>query len=169
MEFDTIKPTNVNFKQGNIAIIVDLQENKSNFHIAVANTHLYYLETAEDVRFGQMSCLLNKLSKWQNERELAGVVLCGDLNALPDSLTIKRIYNEKILSTGLPAEIAENIDYFLSLFPEQIKLRSAYENYQFLINNQQNFSKQDKSGHPEFTYYVPNSPATLDYIFYSEK
>ena len=146
-------------------------------HILVANAHIHWDPEYADVKLIQTVMLMNELDsivmKAQGERGIGfktavpgapgiPVVMCGDLNSLPDSSVIKFLMNGKIPTDHVDLH-NRGYDGFLSRFatsvhsphgkPElvhQFNLQHVYNKKQMLCSN-----------------YTPNFKGMIDYIFYS--
>ncbi len=172
IEYDQLKPVAGNFKRGNVAIIAELRLVEEKQRVLVANTHLFYEPAAHDIRFAQISYLLSKVEQLEREKATDATFICGDLNAAPGSPAISRAYGQDPVLTNETPEVVRNVEHFAAEYPHKLKLKSAYEDYQYRINKTQTHETGGLDGklkgHPEYTCYGNDGPEMLDYIFCSE-
>ncbi|XP_074852832.1 protein angel homolog 1 isoform X1 [Carettochelys insculpta] len=73
--------------------------------LCVANTHVLYNPRRGDIKLAQMALLLAEIDKVAKtvEGNYCPVILCGDLNAVPDSPLYKFIRNGQLFYHGMPA------------------------------------------------------------------
>ena len=152
---------------GQIMILqsVDCPQN----YICVVNTHLYFSPDTPFVRNLQTMIILNVLKKTMENLDLeliqkdsgrhqVGVVLCGDLNSLPDSGVVQLLANGTLPSShpdwNSPGEK-----------PEQ----KAKKNCLKMMSYSHKFNLQSSCGSPEYTNYTEGFVGLLDYIFASKK
>ncbi|XP_042319522.1 protein angel homolog 1 isoform X1 [Sceloporus undulatus] len=73
--------------------------------LCVANTHLLYNPRRGDIKLAQMALLLAEIDKTAKmaDGSYCPVILCGDLNSVPDSPLYKFIRNGQLYYHGMPA------------------------------------------------------------------
>lgn len=78
---------------------------KATSPLCVANTHVLYNPRRGDIKLAQMALLLAEVDKVVKtvESGYCPVILCGDLNAVPDSPLYKFIRNGLLSYHGMPA------------------------------------------------------------------
>nr|XP_025037768.1 protein angel homolog 1 isoform X1 [Pelodiscus sinensis] len=96
----------------NVGLVLLLQpllpegiEQKATSPLCVANTHVLYNPRRGDIKLAQMALLLAEIDKVAKtvEGSYCPVILCGDLNAVPDSPLYKFIRNGQLFYHGMPA------------------------------------------------------------------
>ncbi|XP_020649551.3 protein angel homolog 1 isoform X1 [Pogona vitticeps] len=96
----------------NVGLVVLLQpllpENmgdKASSPLCVANTHVLYNPRRGDIKLVQMALLLAEIDKIakMTDGSYCPVILCGDLNSVPDSPLYKFIRNGQLYYHGMPA------------------------------------------------------------------
>ncbi|XP_056624401.1 protein angel homolog 1 isoform X2 [Triplophysa dalaica] len=95
----------------NVGIVLLLQpiteQGEALSPICVANTHLLFNPRRGDVKLAQLAIVLAEIDMMMKKCESQGrsceVVLCGDFNALPNSLLLKFITSGELYYLGLPA------------------------------------------------------------------
>ncbi|XP_057199537.1 protein angel homolog 1 isoform X3 [Triplophysa rosa] len=95
----------------NVGIVLLLQpiteQGEALSPICVANTHLLFNPRRGDVKLAQLAIVLAEIDVMMKTCESQGrrceVVLCGDFNALPNSLLLKFITSGQLYVFGLPA------------------------------------------------------------------
>jgi len=105
--------------------------------------------------------------------EIDGFIICGDLNAQPDSWTVKTILGWKLDLNALPDSAAkEHMKKDAERYKHEIAFSSAYEQYRPRLEGRplaDRLSIEDKAkNHPPYTNYTPDWHVTLDYIFHSD-
>lgn len=73
--------------------------------LCVANTHVLFNPRRGDIKLAQMALLLAEIDKIAKTTEGSyyPVILCGDLNSVPDSPLYKFIRNGELSYHGMPA------------------------------------------------------------------
>lgn len=73
--------------------------------LCVANTHVLYSPRRGDIKLAQMSLLLAEIDKTAKlaDGSYCPIILCGDLNSVPDSPLYKFIRNGQLYYHGMPA------------------------------------------------------------------
>ncbi|XP_073494201.1 protein angel homolog 1 [Phyllobates terribilis] len=73
--------------------------------LCVANTHLLYNPRRGDIKLAQLALLLAEVEKLSRtpDGSHCPIILCGDLNATPDSLLYQLLHNGVLSYRGLPA------------------------------------------------------------------
>lgn len=73
--------------------------------LCVANTHVLFNPRRGDIKLAQMALLLAEIDKIAKtaEGQYYPVILCGDLNSVPDSPLYKFIRNGQLSYQGMPA------------------------------------------------------------------
>lgn len=95
----------------NVGIVLLLQpiteQGEALSPICVANTHLLFNPRRGDVKLAQLAIVLAEIDMMMKKCESQGrsceVLLCGDFNALPNSLLLKFITSGELYYLGLPA------------------------------------------------------------------
>ena len=140
------------FLKGNIALVIEANLIEIDQKIIIINTHLHWNPDDEDVKLYQFMQIIEYIEE-QYDKE-ANIIICGDLNSLPESKVIDFIKTnnikhgfyknqEKIMKWN--EKISKN---------RKISLHSVY-------------SKYKKTGYPKFTNYTERFKGVLDYIFYN--
>lgn len=78
---------------------------KSVSPLCVANTHVLYNPRRGDIKLAQMALLLAEVDKTAKmaDGNYCPIILCGDLNSVPDSPLYKFIRNGQLYYHGMPA------------------------------------------------------------------
>ncbi|XP_032087846.1 protein angel homolog 1 isoform X1 [Thamnophis elegans] len=73
--------------------------------LCVANTHVLYSPRRGDIKLAQMALLLAEIDKTAKlaDGSYCHIILCGDLNSVPDSPLYKFIRNGQLYYHGMPA------------------------------------------------------------------
>lgn len=73
--------------------------------LCVVNTHLLYNPRRGDIKLAQLALLLAEVEKLSRHPDgsRCPIILCGDLNATPDSPLYQLLYNGVLNYSGLPA------------------------------------------------------------------
>lgn len=73
--------------------------------VCVANTHVLYNPRRGDIKLAQMALLLAEIDKSakMDDGNYCPIILCGDLNCVPDSPLYKFIRNGQLYYHGMPA------------------------------------------------------------------
>ncbi|XP_053139155.1 protein angel homolog 1 isoform X2 [Hemicordylus capensis] len=73
--------------------------------LCVANTHVLYNPRRGDIKLAQMALLLAEIDKTSKmaDGNYCPIILCGDLNSVPDSPLYKFIRNGQLYYHGMPA------------------------------------------------------------------
>ncbi len=122
------------------------------------------------------------MAQLAKERAAFDLILCGDLNAQPNSVALRRLYALPCLIESAARLTACQVTHFATVYPRQVKFRSAYEVYKY--KNGDKDKANDKQGtmsgcleheheaivrgHPDYTYFGPDAAETLDYILHSD-
>ncbi|XP_025912909.1 protein angel homolog 1 isoform X3 [Apteryx rowi] len=91
--------------------------------LCVANTHVLYNPRRGDVKLAQMALLLAEIDKIAKTTEGSyyPVILCGDLNSVPDSPLYKFIRNGQLSYHGMPAwKVSGQEDFSQQLHPRKL-------------------------------------------------
>nr|XP_009673958.1 PREDICTED: protein angel homolog 1 isoform X1 [Struthio camelus australis] len=91
--------------------------------LCVANTHVLYNPRRGDVKLAQMALLLAEIDKIAKTTEgsYCPVILCGDLNSVPDSPLYKFIRNGQLSYHGMPAwKVSGQEDFSQQLHPRKL-------------------------------------------------
>ncbi|NXA31749.1 ANGE1 protein, partial [Eudromia elegans] len=91
--------------------------------LCVANTHVLYNPRRGDVKLAQMALLLAEIDKIAKNAEGSyyPVILCGDLNSVPDSPLYKFIRNGQLSYHGMPAwKVSGQEDFSQQLHPRKL-------------------------------------------------
>ncbi|NXY88944.1 ANGE1 protein, partial [Alcedo cyanopectus] len=91
--------------------------------LCVANTHLLFNPRRGDIKLAQMALLLAEIDKIARNTEGSyyPVILCGDLNSLPDSPLYKFIRNGELSYHGLPAwKVSGQEEYSQQLYSRKL-------------------------------------------------
>ncbi|XP_062433164.1 protein angel homolog 1 [Rhea pennata] len=91
--------------------------------LCVANTHVLYNPRRGDVKLAQMALLLAEIDKIAKTTEGSHypVILCGDLNSVPDSPLYKFIRNGQLSYHGMPAwKVSGQEDFSQQLHPRKL-------------------------------------------------
>ncbi|XP_010214680.1 PREDICTED: protein angel homolog 1 [Tinamus guttatus] len=91
--------------------------------LCVANTHVLYNPRRGDVKLAQMALLLAEIDKIAKTAEGSyyPVILCGDLNSVPDSPLYKFIRNGQLSYHGMPAwKVSGQEDFSQQLHPRKL-------------------------------------------------
>ncbi|PRP82590.1 protein groucho-like [Planoprotostelium fungivorum] len=157
------------YKRDNVALFVKLLPkflDSKEEELCVINTHLYWDPRYPEVKFRQIQSVLKQAEMYRGER--SKIILCGDLNSLPESAVYRYITGEKLeendpeLQYGVHdwenkggIEKMERATPAIDFGPlhHNLKLSSAYATYR-------------DGREPVFTNYSQNFKGTLDYIFY---
>lgn len=83
---------------GIIAVLKPKLTNITDSQLVVANTHLLFNPSRDDIRLAQMKLFLSELETLSFEDQVSDypTILCGDLNSLPDSRIVKYITQNNI-------------------------------------------------------------------------
>ena len=142
LDMNSVTPSE-DYKKENVAIITILRHRKDKYVLCVANTHLYYSNSRDDIRTFQISCLLNEvlqmkfqINKVKNDvGNIDGFVLCGDLNATPKSQSIKFLLSGKNnASESYTGNNSDEVKNYVCSYNNSIQFKSAYEQYNARIN-----------------------------------
>uniref|UniRef100_A0A8D0HEZ0 Protein angel homolog 1 n=1 Tax=Sphenodon punctatus TaxID=8508 RepID=A0A8D0HEZ0_SPHPU len=116
----------------NVGLVLLLQpllpeglEQKTTSPLCVANTHVLYNPRRGDIKLAQIALLLAEIDKVAktNEGSYCPIILCGDLNSVPESPLYELIRNGQLYYHGMPAwEVSGQKN--LSMYPHQRKLPS---------------------------------------------
>ncbi|NXD75680.1 ANGE1 protein, partial [Halcyon senegalensis] len=91
--------------------------------LCVANTHVLFNPRRGDIKLAQMALLLAEIDKIAKTTEGSyyPVILCGDLNSVPDSPLYKFIRNGELSYHGLPAwKVSGQEDFSQQLYSRQL-------------------------------------------------
>uniref|UniRef100_K3X645 Endonuclease/exonuclease/phosphatase domain-containing protein n=1 Tax=Globisporangium ultimum (strain ATCC 200006 / CBS 805.95 / DAOM BR144) TaxID=431595 RepID=K3X645_GLOUD len=136
-------------------------------HLIVSNTHLFYREDADLIRLLQAVALVREVSKIRVD--LGGhvaLVLCGDFNAFPDTVTVRFLLDARADSTHRHWQEAPFFKWNRTLakagnenskeHPKNHRVRhGCFEHQLQLVSG---------CGIPEFTNFAGTFVGTLDYI-----
>ncbi|KAA0711544.1 Protein angel -like protein 1 [Triplophysa tibetana] len=143
----------------NVGIVLLLQpiteQGEALSPICVANTHLLFNPRRGDVKLAQLAIVLAEIDKMIKTCESQGrsceVVLCGDFNALPNSLLLKFITSGELYYLGLPAwMVSGQVDLsskfhqsriFEPLWPEKLGIN---KNCQYVVYSDPRTSGPEK-------------------------
>lgn len=139
------------YRKNNIGVIIVFKHKETQSGIIIGTAHFYWDPALEYVKFLQ-GTVFKTIGFTIKSKYSLPIILCGDLNSLPESHTIKYLTNQKLdLNPGV--EIDNEI---LSIpQPQEFLLKSAYACY-------------NENGYPKFTNYTPDFKECIDYIMYSE-
>ncbi|CAI9718258.1 Hypothetical predicted protein [Octopus vulgaris] len=125
---------------------------KSGQLLCVANTHLYFYPTADNIRLIQIAVCMKHIEHiiemYKSKGQNISLVFCGDFNSDPErgvnlfmtTGSIAADFKEWKLNGSTDSILGMNLNHFLSL--------------------------SSGCGYPVYTNYVGGFNATLDYIFY---
>ncbi|KFV12322.1 Protein angel 1, partial [Tauraco erythrolophus] len=91
--------------------------------LCVANTHMLFNPRRGDIKLAQMALLLAEIDKVAktNEGSYYPVILCGDLNSVPDSPLYKFIRNGELSYHGMPAwKVSGQEDFSQQLYSRKL-------------------------------------------------
>ncbi|XP_019374306.1 PREDICTED: protein angel homolog 1 [Gavialis gangeticus] len=86
-------------------LLAEGMEQKTASPLCVANTHMLYNPRRGDIKLAQMALLLAEIDKVVKtvEGSYCPIILCGDLNSVPDSPLYRFIRNGHLAYHGMPA------------------------------------------------------------------
>jgi len=138
----------------------------TNKNVLIANTHLFWNPDFEYVKYGQISKIINHVSK-----NYPGIplILCGDFNSTPSSNVMKYVYKKAPeITNSIKGDFQKNKKYlelFHNEFAHKMELRSAYDVYKVSkVTDYEDYA----DNHPDFTTYTHEFIGTLDYVIYSK-
>lgn len=140
------------FLKGNVALVIEARLVESEQKIIIVNTHLYWNPDDEDVKLYQFMQIIEYLEE-QYDKE-ANIIICGDLNSLPESKLIDFIKTNNMKH---------------GFYKNQEKIMKWNENISRnrKINLHSVYSRYKKTGYPKFTNYTERFKGVIDYIFYN--
>jgi len=165
-------------------------------HLLVMMAHLHHNPYHDVIKYAQMSCLINELTRISNDLiEQQGIhqkdiytVICGDLNAQPSNQVYHLIMNEEPTEQSLEQETMVRQEWlqqrkqWLPLY-EQIYERtnvsffykhiaSVYGMYHTLNDDNTAAAAAaaaaGERGHPKYTNLTDSFTNAIDYIFYDK-
>ncbi|XP_010290212.1 PREDICTED: protein angel homolog 1, partial [Phaethon lepturus] len=92
--------------------------------LCVANTHVLFNPRRGDIKLAQMALLLAEIDKIAKTTEGSyyPVILCGDLNSVPDSPLYKLIRNGELYYHGMPAwKVSGQEDFSQQLYSRKLQ------------------------------------------------
>lgn len=135
----------------NISLIARLEHRESRQEIIVGNVHVHWDPTFCDVKLVQAILLLEELEKLSARHPKASLILCGDLNSLPDS----GVYS--LLENG---SIHAGHEEFLSYTYEPYSTEGAHHS----LNLRNAYSVCPEA--IDLTIMSPKFRGVIDYVFY---
>ncbi|KAG6698952.1 hypothetical protein I3842_08G045800 [Carya illinoinensis] len=148
--------------KSNIALVVVLEKMQNGSttdaiqtRICVANTHIHANPKHPDVKLFQVANLVNGLEKIA--RSQIPLLLCGDINSLPQSDPHTFIVSGRINRTHERVDDSLGIYQYLKLY-HSLCLLSAYAS-----SSQADLGTKE----PVFTHVTRDFRGTIDYIFYT--
>ena len=163
-------------KRGTVALVLHLKHLATKHELLCINTHIFWDHKYNQIKYSQMSYLLNQISQIIDKSKDISIILCGDLNVWPDSNVIRLVYGLSPLLTYSDITTEEHkkiLNYFWSKYKAPVSnMISAYEVYQEAIKGKkiQEEKKYEESakGHPEYTCITFDVYETLDYILFTK-
>lgn len=170
-----------------IAALLELKESNPHVHhppqhILVSNAHIHWDPEFCDVKLIQTIMLMNELDtiilRAQSERGIGyktqapgmpgiPIIVCGDLNSLPDSSVLEYLLNGRIPANH-PDLQEHGYEGFLARFSASVRpgMRSPVGKpeliHQFKL-------KRTYNGQMHYTNYTYDFKGVIDYIFYSSE
>lgn len=163
-------------------IIGLFKSKKSGKNFLVATTHTHWSSDHDFIQFGQLACLMTKIKEILGRRKQMDIPIfvSGDFN-------VHRYSNVLRYMRQLPPILQEYSRPFYRLckqpiekvksiwerFPNEFKMRSAYQFYErykeknFEVSLDGDDSTFDY--YPEYTHYHKYHKGVIDFIFYNEK
>jgi mRNA deadenylase 3'-5' endonuclease subunit Ccr4 len=171
------------FQTCNICAWVRLLDTKSQEELVVYNAHTYWNPKMDDVKYFQLSIVIKKLMKKQEEQP--NFIFCGDFNSTPRSNPISLLKGEPPLPERIEFDgelgdkIIENCKKIFEKIDQSklavLSLENAYSRYEEVtspvpINESTQFKIVAKTdGYPSFTNFSQDFRSTLDHIFHSSQ
>lgn len=175
VDFNDVDPNDSFYRTNSAALICLLKDNRTGTLVIVSSVHTWFMN--QTVIYAQVAFLLYKIEHFVSKHkgqypgldiQTTPIIIGGDFNASPQREPIRYMRNLAPVRENNNDANDQRMQRIWSIFPNNFKLRSAYESYKSFAPNQ---GQDSGDQHPDYTlvktFFKRKLAAYLDYLWYN--